>query len=282
MPRSKSFFALIMGAIFFLGGCRLPSPLAAIRPPEVAGRVDEVAKAVQELLAPGQTVAEVRPLQSPDGETGRQAAIAAEDLDGDGRTELVVGYRDPEQGNGVFIAHRTPQGWQKVWQERLGPPGLDVLEVEDLTGDGRPEVIIGGIIGASAGNHLKVLTYAPSEKDGTPPYATLWENGYHRLEVGDFDGDNRQEIALWLKDTGTAMEVEVYRWAPALLFPAGFYEAEDAYTSYFPRVVDYYQEQTQRLPDAGVLWYHLALSLVRAGRPAEALTAVEKGTALKA
>ncbi|MGI9952269.1 hypothetical protein V3F56_07895 [Moorellaceae bacterium AZ2] len=81
--------ALIMGAIFFLGGCSLPSPSAAIRPPEVGGQVDEMAKAVQELLAPGQTVAEARPLQSPDGEAEGHKAIAAEDLDGDGERELV-------------------------------------------------------------------------------------------------------------------------------------------------------------------------------------------------
>lgn len=281
MPRLRSFFALITGAIFFLGGCSLPSPLATIRPPAVAGQVDEVAKAVQELLAPGQTVAEARPLQSPDGEAGGQKAIAAGDLDGDGERELVVGYRDPEQGSGVFIAHRTPQGWEKVWQEKIGPPGLDVLGVEDLTGDGRPEVIIGGIIGASAGNHLKVLAYAPSEKDRTPPYATIWQTGYHRLEVGDFDQDNRQEIALWVKDTGPAFAVEVYRWAPALYFPAGFYEAEDAYPAYFPRVIDYYRDQLQRMPEAAFLWYYLAFSQVKAGRPEEALASIEKGTGLK-
>jgi hypothetical protein len=98
------------GNLFPRRGCSLPSPLGAIRPPEVAGQVDEVAKAVQELLAPGQTVAEARPPQSPDGEAGGQKAVAAEDLDGDGEWELVVGYRGPELTAGVFIVHRTPQG----------------------------------------------------------------------------------------------------------------------------------------------------------------------------
>jgi len=271
-----------MGAIFFLGGCSLPSPSAAIRPPEVAGQVDEMAKAVQELLAPGQTVAEARPLQSPDGEAEGHKAIAAEDLDGDGERELVVGYRGPEQGSGVFIAHRTPQGWQKVWhKENTGLPELDVLGVEDLTGDGRPEIIIGWIIGASAGNQLEVLTYTKPEKDGDPSYAALWQTGYHRLEVGDFDGDNRREIALWAKDTGPAMAVEVYRWAPALDFPAGFYEAEDVYPTYFPRVIEYYQKHLQDMPDAAVLWYYLASAQVKAGRPEEALASIEKGTGLK-
>jgi len=276
------FIAAAVGAALLFGGCGLPNPSATIRAPEVAGQVDELTRAVQQLLAPGQTVAEARPLSSTQAEAEPQKAVVSADLDGDGQQEVVVGYREAEQRAGVFIARRTDQGWEKVWEEEIGPLGLDVLGAEDLTGDGRPEVLIGGTIGASAGNHLKILTCSPGEKGGAPSYTALWENGYHRLEVGDFDGDNRQEIALWLKDTGTAMEVEVYRWAPAMYFPAGFYEAEDAYTSYFPRVVDYYQEQTQRLPDAGVLWYHLALSLVRAGRPAEALTAVEKGTALKA
>ncbi|KYH33320.1 VCBS repeat-containing protein [Neomoorella mulderi] len=178
MPCLKKWCALIMGTIFFLGGCSLPSPLAAIRPPAVSGQVDEIAKAVQELLAPGQTVAEVRQLLSPDGEAGGQKAIAAEDLDGDGERELVVGYQGPEQMAGVFIAHRTPQGWQKVWQkEKPGPPGLDVLELEDLTGDGPPEIIIGWTIGASAGNQLEVLTYAPAGKDGSLSYRESTRGG---------------------------------------------------------------------------------------------------------
>ncbi|WP_173297137.1 tetratricopeptide repeat protein [Thermanaeromonas sp. C210] len=271
-----------MGAVLFFGGCSLPSPSAAIRPPEVAGQVDETAKAVQDLLAPGQTVVEARLLGASDGDDGGQKAVVVEDLNGDGQQELVVGYRDPEEGNGVFIAHRTPQGWQKVWQEILGPPELDILGVEDLTGDGQPEVIIGGIIGASAGNHLKVLSYALSEKDGTPSYTTLWQAGYHLLEVGDFDQDDRQEIALWVKDTGTAMAVEVYRWSPAELhFPAGFYEAEDAYPAYFPRVIEYYRQHLQEMPDAAFLWYYLASAQVKAGRPEEALASIEKGMGLK-
>ncbi|MBE3580791.1 MAG: tetratricopeptide repeat protein [Thermoanaerobacteraceae bacterium] len=270
-----------MGAVLFFGGCSLPSPSAAIRPPEVAGQVDETAKAVQELLTPGQTVAEVRPLSASDGEVGGQKAVAAGDLDGDSERELVVGYRGPEQGSGVFIAHRTPQGWQKVWQkENPGLPGLDVLGVEDLTGDGQPEITIGWRIGASAGNHLEVLTYAPAEKDGGPSYATLWQTGYHRLEVGDFDGDNRREIAIWVKDTGPAFAVEVYRWAPALYFPAGFYEAEDAYPAYFPRVIEYYRQHLREMPDAAFLWYYLASAQVKAGRSEEALASIEKGTAL--
>ncbi|MGB9661279.1 MAG: hypothetical protein ACPL5F_04585 [Moorellaceae bacterium] len=277
----KKWFALILGVIFLLGGCNLPSPLAAIRPPEVAGQVDEVAKDVQELLAPGQTVAEVRALLPPDGGAGTQRAIAAEDLDGDGERELVVGYRGPELTAGVFIAHRTPHGWQKVWhKENPGLPELDVLGVEDLTDDGRPEITIGWTIGASAGNQLEVLTYTEPEKDGDVTYTALWQTGYNFLEVGDFDQDDHQEIAIWVRDTGFAFAVEVYRWAPALYFPSGFHEAEDAYPAYFPRVIEYYRKHLQEMPDAAFLWYYLASAQVKAGRPEEALASIEKGTAL--
>ncbi|MGB9887129.1 MAG: tetratricopeptide repeat protein [Moorellales bacterium] len=285
MSYAARLLAVFMGAALLLGACGPANPSATTEAPAAAAPVDELNRAVQQLLAPGQTVAEVRALSSTDGEVEEaepQKAVVTGDLDGDGEEELVVGYRGPEQAAGVFIARRTPQGWQKFWEEEIGPPGLEALGAEDLTGDGRPEVIIGGIIGASAGNHLKVISCTPSENEETPSFSTLWETGYHRLEVGDFDGDNRREVALWTKDTGPAFAVEVYRWAPAQYFPAGFYEAEDAYTAYFPRVVDYYQEQLRRMPDAAFLWYYLALSQVRAGRPAEALTAVEKGLALKA
>ncbi|MGB9860099.1 MAG: hypothetical protein ACPLQP_09220, partial [Moorellaceae bacterium] len=127
---------------------------------------------------------------------------------------------------------------------------------------------------------MEVLTYTKPEKDGGASYATLWQTGYHRLEVGDFDQDDHQEIAIWVKDTGFAFAVEVYRWAPALYFPAGFHEAEDAYPSYFPRVIEYYRKHLQEMPDAAFLWYYLASAQVKAGRPKEALASIEKGTAL--
>ncbi|MGI9952268.1 tetratricopeptide repeat protein [Moorellaceae bacterium AZ2] len=179
--------------------------------------------------------------------------------------------------------------WHK---ENTGLPELDVLGVEDLTGDGRPEIIIGWIIGASAGNQLEVLSYTKPEKDGDPSYAALWQTGYHRLEVGDFDGDNRREIALWAKDTGPAMAVEVYRWAPALDFPAGFYEAADVYPTYFLLAQAYYSsglaweglQQYDRAREAYARAVELRSDWILPARALQRLKArpdVDKVTALK-
>ncbi|MEW6448426.1 MAG: tetratricopeptide repeat protein [Bacillota bacterium] len=275
--------ASLVTGLVFLGGCSLPSLGEAIRPPQAAST--GLQAEVRALLPPGATL--VRPAVSEPG-VEAPPAIQQVDLDGDGTPELVVSYRrggetaalqagkEIPRLTGVLVARKEGAKYRKVWQEEMGY-GQPEVRCADLTGDGLSDVAVGGLIGVSAGNALEVLRMA-RDGAGKPVMVTLWRSGYHRMDIGDFDRDGRQEVALWSKYTGPAMAVEVYRYgAPDTL---DFQPAKSAYAAYFPRVVTYYEEWTQKMPRAGYLWYYLADAYAKAGQPEKALAAVQRGLKL--
>jgi hypothetical protein len=78
-------------------------------------------------------------------------AVACANLDDDPEDELVIGVRDNLDAHrcGVRIYDRQPSG---QWQRTLVNPGevaVEDLIVEDLDGDGRPEIIA---VGRATGN----------------------------------------------------------------------------------------------------------------------------------
>ncbi|ADI02067.1 tetratricopeptide repeat protein [Syntrophothermus lipocalidus] len=265
MLRKLTCFLLVM---VLIAGCGGPGVPERTNIPETASQLRQAARelipAGSELLRPGCTEPGVQP----------PPAVQAVDLDGDGDRELVVAYRVPGEPTqaGVVIATPEKETYRTVWQQELGYELAD-LRCLDVTGDGVPDVVVGGAIGASAGNSLKVLHFSPNDK-GLPTVRVVWENGYHRMDIGDFDRDGRREIALWSKDTGSACAVVVYRAHPDL---SGFHPVESAYAAYFPRVVAYYEAEVKRMPESRVLWYYLADAQVKAGQAEKALQSAAKG-----
>jgi hypothetical protein len=84
-----------------------------------------------------------------------------------GKPELrIYEWRSPEgRGRGAWsLAHRAPQG--DLFRN---------LAVEDVTGDGRPEVLA-----TSLGGHLEVLEVITRDEDGT--YHPVFQNGGREIE----------------------------------------------------------------------------------------------------
>jgi tetratricopeptide (TPR) repeat protein len=229
---------------------------------------EELKKITQQFLPAGATL--LAPEQPAEKERQGQELILAADLNRDGRPEVIAGYRVSQGGVGVMVLQKKEK-WGKVWQQEGKGYSLERLQAADITGDGQQEMLIGGTIGASAGNGLDILSW---QDEALQKIASL---GYHRLEVEDLAGeygrDGKQELAVWSKDTGDAFSVEVLRWDGQKLAPA-----EDVYAVYFPRVVEYYRKKTEEYP-AGLYWYYLADALTWVNDYQGALSAAEEGMA---
>jgi tetratricopeptide (TPR) repeat protein len=262
--------ALIVIGIFVVCGCAmLPAPGNTIRPPK------QVISSRQGDRDPRSSIVGFLPAGARLVSTTGAEAISEVDIEGDEKRYIMVTYKKGENPGevGALLLKNEKGGLKKVWEERGFGYDLDYLGFTDITGDGKPEILIGGNIGISAGNGLSIFSW----QDGT--LKKIAGMGYHKIEVEDMPGrygvDAKSEVALWQKDTGDFYSVEVVRWNDS-----GFVHAEDVYKYYFARVAEYYEQKVKDHPEAAIAWYYLADAQIKAENLEEALKSIEKGIAL--
>ncbi|HEV8716975.1 MAG TPA: VCBS repeat-containing protein [Candidatus Binatia bacterium] len=196
--------------------------------------------------------------------------VESADLDGDQTPEIVASYKLPSE-QVIIVLQQKDGHWEKVWEQK-GPEEFTLsVNVADLTGDGRPELLLDWVTGyMSAGNDLDVYGW----RDGTmKKFASI---GYHKLEWLP-PKQGKSALAVWQKDTGLAFIVKTLR-----LGKHGWVNVDEQYPEYFREVVvPYDQSLVKQMP--GVLaWYYLAEAQVKARLPQEALASIEKGLSINA
>ena len=77
--------------------------------------------------------------------------VAVADLNGDGRPDLIVAGIDPAKNNATYLDVQLSQGagaFAAPTSYQLGQGGYSapLLDVADLNGDARPDVIVGGAV----------------------------------------------------------------------------------------------------------------------------------------
>ncbi len=136
--------------------------------------------------------------------------VAAGDLDGDGRAEVVFGLgRHPGNGGAWGVFRNGGDGWAFAGWHRLRWSRYNEEDGElrpaagDVDGDGKAEVVLC----ASRGASFQVLDDAATDFAPLRWRSVSWDeyrrgNGGVRASIGDLDGDGRAEIALGLDRGG--------------------------------------------------------------------------------
>ncbi|WP_103961216.1 FG-GAP and VCBS repeat-containing protein [Nonomuraea solani] len=148
------------------------------------------------------------------------ASLAAGDLDGDGKDELVVGAPSHRSGGAVtvyWMKGRKPyQITQKTPWVRQAASVTDqwgaALATGDFDGDGRDELVVGApadsvkVDGQGSatvvdvrGRRARLLTQSTPGIKGA---SEKWDNFGAALATGDFNGDGRSDLAIGVPGEG--------------------------------------------------------------------------------
>lgn len=136
-----------------------------------------------------------------------ETRLAAGDIDGDGKQEIVVGLGPvndvPDMPRGAFQVlddDYSLLAWGQVeWPEYNSLNGETRPAVGDLDGDGLAEIVIG--LGSGGGGLVQVFKYADGKVVNAgwaqvdwPEYAQ--SNGETRVAIGDLDADGAGELVI--------------------------------------------------------------------------------------
>ncbi|WNS76700.1 DL-endopeptidase inhibitor IseA family protein [Bacillus sp. DTU_2020_1000418_1_SI_GHA_SEK_038] len=269
------YSALLLASSFFLGGCNfLPEPVTLLQAPQYAEAASEIEKTLllksKEFLPAGMV------FTTASQPVGIESAIQA-DLNGDGENEVVYLYQSigKQDQSGALILRKEKGEWKK--ERDVKGTGYEVswASSADITGDGRPELLLGWKIGVSAGNILDIFTWDPGQHGGLVKLAQL---NYHELEVliPEDKKDSQARLAVWNREMADVYKTDLVKWENN-----SFQSDLSFYPAYFAKVADYYDTRANNVPNAPYYWYYLADARLREGHPELALQAIENGMNLK-
>lgn len=144
--------------------------------------------------ADGSTVSKVGPLVTM---SGFDLPVAAGDLSGDKRADIVAVEFDPASQIGKLSAFRGTDG-SRLWTTKPDYYEAFPGTVGDMNGDGRADVLV-----ATAGYKLRLLNGATG--------ATLWTRSEGQvLDLGDIGRDHREDIAvLSYSNSGSGLQMTI-------------------------------------------------------------------------
>jgi hypothetical protein len=199
----------------------------------------------------------------------RRLAIVTADLDGDNTHEISAAYQ--WHGNNSIVVLKWFRGyWYPISYIKGSGYGITYFNAASLTGKCVQDLVIGWQLGAIY-SQLDIQEWTGKEFTSILNDETF----FSEIEVANLPTkkgfDNEYEIALWTHDTGDAFVIDIYKLEDGKLEPY-----PEAYPYYFNKVVNYYQKQVKKLPDAAFYWYYLADAQAKAEQYDEAIISIEK------
>ncbi len=209
--------------ILLLPGCNyINDPVSMMKSPALPQDKATLMTAINALKPAGSVL--IRPTNDDD------SSIRTEDLNKDGIPETLVFYETP--GEAVQIHGMILEKQKNAWVRKLSFDGegtvLETVEIRDVTGDGRPEIIAGysrGDEGLQKG--LVIYSYSGG------PLEELLSLSYTRYVIDDLNGDGKPDISVVSLKRNEAATLTAYQ------FDDGFKEL-DRLDNLDPYINNYY------------------------------------------
>ena len=142
--------------------------------------------------------------QSNNGFTGLQFGVATDkltpvDFDGDGKTDVAV-WRENSANPGFSYFYIFNSADNTFRGEQFGKPGDDPSIVGDFDGDGKADP---AVYRNATGGQPSAFYYRPSSQPGIDFNTILWGADGDKPMRGDFDGDGKQDAAVFRPSNNT-------------------------------------------------------------------------------
>lgn len=200
--------ALLLLALL-ASGCRYTAaPADLLQKPSIGAEQERLVAAIEKALP------RYSKLLLPHVDEYKEA-IRLLDLDGDGVQEAIVTYYNEYNAPEIIVMKSTENGWRQ-WLLLEQPIARDIawLKLQDMDGDGRPELLVGWVGAIDNPNTLELYTFQSKAVRNEKGRLTLRPEEslpYHLAETGDLNGDGLPEIAV-ISATASSGEIELPRY----------------------------------------------------------------------
>lgn len=265
---NKSIFTGLLLASLTLSGCSLlPEPVSLIQAPNQTSNESQIGEGMVQVAK--RYLPQGTSLYVPDEPVGMNSIIEA-DLNHDGHDELIAFYKTRLNSDkiGALILQQKENNWERIGD--ITGTGYDISwgSATDITGDGKPELLLGWKMGVSSGSILDVYEFS---NEG---FNKLTQINFHELDI--IFAENTFRVVTWARTFADIFDIEIWKWEQG-----AFRQDQELYESYFSYVSNYYKKRLEEAPDAPYYYYYLADSLLKANQPDSALDILNKGMSQK-
>lgn len=198
--RRPALLGLLLLACLLLAGCRMDSTVEDLFTlPRLPTEYTTLSRQLDQLLAEGYEY------MAPTSGRNIQS-LQMVDIDGDGQDEALAFFRlsNGEKPLKIYVFHSREDSYELASIIESSGSAIDSIYYEDLTGDGRKELIVGWKISTDV---QTVTVY-----DMRPGPVQLMQSNYTRLSFQELNGDGIPSLLLLRTNTDNQPVAEFYSW----------------------------------------------------------------------
>lgn len=198
--KRPALLGLLLLACLLLAGCRMDSTMEELFTlPRLPTEYTTLSRQLDQLLSEGYEY------MAPTSGRNIQS-LQMVDIDGDGRDEALAFFRlsNGEKPLKIYVFHSREDSYELTSIIESSGTAIDSIYYEDLTGDGRKELIVGWKISADV---QTVTVY-----DMRPGPVQLMQSNYTRLSFQELNGDGIPSLLLLRTNIDNQPVAEFCSW----------------------------------------------------------------------